>query len=370
MAKSIRYLFAFLGLVAGLYSALRLVDSALLAEVLQRDLSGFRALAVAGGAAGGGLIGFLAGPLALSKAIQFITWLQGRLFRTPVQDILAGAIGLILGLIIAYLVRPALQLPVVGQYLPTLATILLGYLGWVVVVNKRDDLLGLLASLPRVGGKEREPAPVRGSYKILDTSAIIDGRIADICQAGFIEGTLVVPQFVLDELRHIADSQDVLKRNRGRRGLDILNAMQKDLRLPVEIYDRDIGGQDEVDVKLVKLATKLKASIVTNDFNLNKVAGLHGVPVLNLNELANAVKPAVLPGEEMVVQIIKDGKEAGQGVAYLDDGTMVVIDGGKRYIGEKVSVEVTSVLQTAAGRMIFAKPKGILGDVRAHASNS
>ncbi len=347
---------AVLGTVSGLYGSARL--GVALREVVGYDLLGrYPGALLVLGAATGGLVGFFLVPALVRQAIQFTGWLQHRLFRIPAQEIVAGALGLIVGLLIAYLLRPALApLPLVGYYLPTLASLLLGYLGWVVAVHKRDDLLGLLHMLPRVAGKEKGEA-VEGGYKILDTSAIIDGRIADICQAGFIDGTLVIPSFVLDELRHIADSADVLKRNRGRRGLDILNRIQKELQVPVKILDRDSAGPGEVDVKLVNLARRLNAKIITNDFNLNKVAALHGVPVLNVNELANALKPLVLPGEEMTVQVIRDGKEAGQGVAYLDDGTMIVVDGGKRYIGDRIGVEVTSVLQTAAGRMIFAKPK-------------
>ena len=191
----------------------------------------------------------------------------------------------------------------------------------------------------------------------VERTHIIDGRIADVTKSGFLEGPLVIPNFVLQELRHIADSSDVLKRNRGRRGLDILNRIQKELDAEVVISDRDYDDVTEVDSKLLRLAQDLSGSILTNDYNLNKVAELQGVQVLNINELANAVKPVVLPGEEMLVRVIKDGKESGQGVAYLDDGTMIVVDGGRRHIGENVGVLVTSVLQTAAGRMIFAKPK-------------
>ncbi len=193
--------------------------------------------------------------------------------------------------------------------------------------------------------------------KILDTSVIIDGRIADICKTGFLEGTLVIPGFVLEELQHIADSSDVLKRNRGRRGLDILNKIQKELPIKVEIYEGDFEEISEVDSKLVKLAKVTSGMVVTNDFNLNKVCELQGVSVLNINDLANAVKPVVLPGEELNVQVIKDGKEQHQGVAYLDDGTMIVVEGGRDHIGKHLDVVVTSVLQTSAGRMIFAKPK-------------
>src|SRR5699024_505651 len=193
--------------------------------------------------------------------------------------------------------------------------------------------------------------------KILDTSVIIDGRIADICQTSFLEGTIVIPQFVLGELQHIADSSDVLKRNRGRRGLDVLNRIQKELPVKGEIYEGDFEEIQEVDSKLIKLAKVIDGIVVTNDFNLNKVCDLQGVRVLNINDLANAVKPVVLPGEELQVQVIKDGKEQNQGIAYLDDGTMIVVEEGRNYIGKTIEVLITSVLQTSAGRMIFAKPK-------------
>jgi uncharacterized protein YacL len=186
---------------------------------------------------------------------------------------------------------------------------------------------------------------------------IIDGRVADICQTGFLEGTIVIPRFVLEELQHIADSSDALKRNRGRRGLDILNRIQKELAVKVEIHEVDFDEVSEVDSKLVKLAKLTNGYVVTNDFNLNKVCELQNVGVLNINDLANAVKPVVLPGEEMNVQVIKDGKEYHQGVAYLDDGTMIVVEDGREFIGKRIDVLVTSVLQTSAGRMIFAKPK-------------
>ena len=193
--------------------------------------------------------------------------------------------------------------------------------------------------------------------KVLDTSVIIDGRIADICKTGFIEGKLVIPRFVLNELQHIADSSDDLKRVRGRRGLDILNKIQKELSIETQIYEEDFPEIAEVDAKLLKLAQILSGKVVTNDFNLNKVAEFQGVPVLNINELANAIKPVLLPGEEMKVMVMKDGKESSQGIAYLDDGTMIVVEGGRKFINEEIIVVVTSVLQTAAGRMIFAKPK-------------
>ncbi|MDI6829523.1 MAG: PIN domain-containing protein, partial [Armatimonadota bacterium] len=196
--------------------------------------------------------------------------------------------------------------------------------------------------------------------KVLDTNVIIDGRIADVCRTGFLEGPIYVPSFVLEELRHIADSEDFLRRARGRRGLDILNQMQKELNLIIKSFETvDPTDAEEVDEKLVKVAKDIGGCIVTNDFNLNKVAELHGVTVLNVNELANALKPVVLPGEELTVSIIKEGKESNQGIAYLDDGTMIVVEGGKKHIGETIDVVVTSVLQTVAGKMIFANLKAV-----------
>jgi uncharacterized protein YacL len=202
-----------------------------------------------------------------------------------------------------------------------------------------------------------KPAPGANPIKILDTSAIIDGRIADLCKTRFLEGGLVIPNFILVELQKIADSADPLRRNRGRRGLDLLNKIQKENQIPVKVFERDYEDVTEVDTKLLRLAMELGAKVITNDFNLNKVAELYGVQVLNINELANAIKPVVLPGEEMMVYVLRDGKEYGQGIGYLEDGTMIVIEGGKNYIGMNIEILVTSVLQTSAGRMIFAKPR-------------
>ena len=203
----------------------------------------------------------------------------------------------------------------------------------------------------------QKAVPGKNQLKILDTSAIIDGRIADLCNTGFLEGVLIIPNFVLNELQKIADSADPLRRNRGRRGLDLLNKIQKENQVAIKIFDRDYEELTEVDTKLLRLARELEAKVVTNDFNLNKVAELYGVQVLNINELSNAIKPVVLPGEEMTVHVLRDGKEYGQGIGYLEDGTMIVVEGGKNYIGLDIGILVTSVLQTSAGRMIFAKPK-------------
>ncbi|WP_258358948.1 PIN/TRAM domain-containing protein [Moorella sulfitireducens (nom. illeg.)] len=312
------------------------------------------------------LIAALIGYNLARRLIIFVTqstrWLEGRLQRLPVQEIISGSLGLIFGLIIANLLGASFfHLPLVGPYIPMAGSLFLGYLGWSLGTKRKDEIWGIFNLIPRFGGKDREKGKADGGKpgaKILDTSVIIDGRIADIIKSGFIEGTMIIPSFVLEELRHIADSSDLLKRNRGRRGLDILNKIRKEMGVNVKVLEIDFEELAEVDSKLVRLAQKLSAPILTNDFNLNKVAELQGVRVLNINELANAVKPVVLPGEEMTVQVIKDGKEIGQGVAYLDDGTMIVVENGRRYIGQTVAVLVTSVLQTAAGRMIFARPKG------------
>lgn len=294
---------------------------------------------------------------------KFKEWMECHLQKTPMRDIIYGFVGLLMGLLIAnFFSRALLTIPLIGDYLPVAANLILGYTGATVALKKKEELSELAEFITNIAQKKEKPLKTtikhldRAKPKILDTSVIIDGRIADICKTGFIEGKLVIPNFVLEELRHIADSSDTLKRNRGRRGLDILNKIQKELDIKVEIYEGDFEDIAEVDSKLVKLAQVLDGAIITNDFNLNKVAELQNVPVLNINELANAVKPVVLPGEEMEVQVIKNGKEVGQGVGYLDDGTMIVIDGGKEHIGETIAVIVTSVLQTAAGRMIFAKP--------------
>jgi uncharacterized protein YacL len=310
----------------------------------------------------GAIIFYLITFWAVDYVIGFIGWAEDSLEKVPVTDILFGSVGLIFGLLVAFLIGlplNAIKVPLLNTIAPILLTLLLGYFGFQVGFKKRDELLNLFSNRrdKKKTGEEESDVAVSEQLKILDTSVIIDGRIADICQTGFLEGTIVIPQFVLEELQHIADSSDVLKRNRGRRGLDILNRIQKELSIKVEIYEGDFEEIQEVDSKLVKLAKLTNGILVTNDFNLNKVCELQKVTVLNINDLANAVKPVVLPGEELNVQVIKDGKEYHQGVAYLDDGTMIVVEEGREYIGKRIDVLVTSVLQTSAGRMIFAKPK-------------
>src|SRR3954466_7962644 len=310
----------------------------------------------------GAIIFYLITFWAVDYVFNFITWTEDSLVKIPVTDVLFGSVGLIFGLFVAFLVGFALnavQVPILNAVAPILLTLLFGYLGFQVGFKKRDELLGLFGNRgnkKKSGEEEADPAAGK-ALKILDTSVIIDGRVADICQTGFLEGTIVIPQFVLEELQHIADSSDVLKRNRGRRGLDILNRIQKELAIKVEIYEGDFEEISEVDSKLVKLAKVTNGILVTNDFNLNKVCELQQVSVLNINDLANAVKPVVLPGEEMNVHVIKDGKEYNQGVAYLDDGTMIVVEEGGNYIGKHLDVLVKSVLQTSGERMILEKPK-------------
>ncbi len=288
------------------------------------------------------------------------------------SDLLAGVIGLIIGLIIAFLLTKIYQDIVPNAIYVTLTIaiyVMLGFLGVVIGTKKGSEIIGqsfakMVQSPPK--GEKKEENPYAYSEKdkkkqrvpkILDTSVIIDGRVLEIMKTGFLEGPIVIPEFVLVELRHIADSSDALKRTRGRRGLDILNKIQ--VEYGIEIYNTDgeksLVEIPEVDVKLLKLAQLIKGKVVTNDYNLNKVATIKEVPVLNINELANAMKPMVIPGESMTVTLIKQGKDQNQAVAYLDDGTMIVVENGRKKIGQTVEIIVTSVLQTAAGRMIFGK---------------
>jgi uncharacterized protein YacL len=305
-----------------------------------------------------GLFGYTIAPLLMKGIVQITKLFEISLHKLPTQDIIAGVIGIISGLIIANLLGASFsKLPIIGPYFSMAGSLILGYLGWSVGTKKKEEVLSALSIFKFGKDKSKIVPEEKESNKILDTSVIIDGRIADICKSGFIDGTLVIPGFVLEELRHIADSSDLLKRNRGRRGLDILNKIRNELDIKVKILEMDFNDIAEVDSKLVRLAQEIGGMVLTNDFNLNKVAELQGVKVLNINELANAVKPVVLPGEEMMVKLIKDGKENMQGVGYLDDGTMIVVENGRRFLGQTISVLVTSVLQTAAGRMIFAKPK-------------
>lgn len=320
-------------------------------------------------------IGFFIAPASIRGFLLLMGWVDSRMQKIPTHELMGGAVGAIIGLIIASLFSSSfISIPILGTLLSVLLSLFLGYLGLSLGAKRKEEVLSFFNIFPKFrdrgdkgdkGERNKDARVVKmpealPNYKILDTSVIIDGRIADIVQTGFVEGTLLIPSFVLEELRHIADSSDLLKRNRGRRGLDILNQISKETAVKVHIHEQDFDDILEVDSKLVRLGQVLGSPVLTNDYNLNKVAELQGVKVLNINELANAVKPVVLPGEEMLVQVMKEGKEPGQGVAYLDDGTMIVVDTGRRYMGQHITVLVTSVLQTAAGRMIFAKPKGMM----------
>lgn len=299
--------------------------------------------------------GVAAGIIAL--AVIIVTEFVSHTFHT--RHILAAIFGLLFGLGIAHLLVSAFnsfELDMMKRYAGIIKPLIYHIGGFVsmmfFLINNED-----ITFLDKIVPVKESDADVQIPYKILDTSVIIDGRIADICDTGFLEGILVIPNFVLNELQMIADSADSIKRNRGRRGLDILNKMQKDQSIMVKISDMDFKDIPEVDSKLVQLAKVMKAKVITNDFNLNKVAEFHGVDVLNINELSNSLKPIVLPGEEMRVLLLKEGKDSNQAIGYLDDGTMVVVENGRRRINDEVDVTVTSVLQTTAGRMIFTRLK-------------
>jgi len=323
---------------------------------LDRNLPGYRQFLIGATTVLGMLLGAIVGPKLGARLVAA----GNALDRMSARDKVAVVMGVVIGLLITlpFLILLA-RSPAVGLPVSALLCVTFVYLGIRAAMGMKDEFL----FVPKSGAVRAQDGTEVGvdRCKVLDTNVIIDGRIADICKAGFVEGTIYVPGFVLDELQHIADSSDSLKRARGRRGLDILNAMQKELPLVVRILDHKIAHlvsrNDEVDARLVMLAKQLNGAIVTNDFNLNKVAALQGVAVLNVNELANALKPVVLPGEDLQVTVIREGKEHSQGVAYLDDGTMIVVEDGRRCIGETVDLVVTSVLQTVAGKMIFARLK-------------
>ncbi len=311
-----------------------------------------------------GVICFLIRPFGLaSKNLEGVVGLligcaivgfEWRLRVMSLKRLIGAAIGSVLGIIGAYffalVIRNSLSAGPMQSFLQIMVMLIMAYVGLVVGANK-GDLLNL-AALGGIFGTDKQG---KKSYKILDTSVIIDGRISDIAETGFLDGIIVIPQFVLRELQLVADSADSLKRNRGRRGLDILQRLQKTASLQIQIVEDDFPAVREVDMKLIELAKLYEGKIITNDFNLNKVAQLQGVAVLNINELANSLKPIVLPGEIMHVFILKEGKEYNQGVAYLDDGTMVVVDNARKMIGKTIDISVTSVLQTTAGKMIFGK---------------
>ena len=302
------------------------------------------------------LLGWLLSPWLWRQFVAAMDFVLRGLARLSLRDLALGVTGLIVGLLIAFLVSlPLGGLPFLGPYLRPLAALVFGYLGIHVALQRREEVTTIL---PRIRNGDEGAGP-RAVPKVLDTSVIIDGRIADVCRTGFVDGPLLVPRFVLQELQRIADSADPIRRARGRRGLDVLNTLQKEFGA-VRVVEEAGAVDGEVDARLVAYARSIGAAILTNDLNLNKVAELEGVRVLNINELAQALRPILLPGETLSLQILREGKEAGQGVGYLEDGTMVVVEGGRRLIGEQAEVVVTSVLQTVAGRMIFARPRSEL----------
>jgi uncharacterized protein YacL len=307
-----------------------------------------------------GLVGALAGliltPYLTTRPTRATRSLLGRL---SAESLFAGMAGLVVGLLIAALLGfPLSLLPApFGEILPFIGVLLFSYFGVSLFVMRQGDIMGLLSSLSGRAGDSGSSSSWTNLNRtiLLDTSVIIDGRVADIAKTGFLPGTLLIPRFVLNELQYVADSPDGLRRQRGRRGMEVLAELQKLANILVRISDINVEGVREVDDKLVILAKQLKCPVLTNDYNLNRVAELQGVTILNINELANAVKSVVLPGEIMHINVIQEGKESSQGVGYMDDGTMVVVENGKDYIGEYRDVHITKVLQTAAGRMIFAR---------------
>ena len=317
----------------------------------------------------GVIIGYLISSFILKQGLVIAKRLERILTHIPNQELIAGTIGLLFGLIIANLIGVAFnQVPIIGPYIPIILSAIFGYSGLKIMARKGPEMYyNYVQQWGGDGSKKTSRFKMFSTHKsdkasstpkLLDTSVIIDGRIKELCNTGFIEGPLMVPLFVLNELQIISDSADSTKRNRGRRGLDILKEMQDANKVAIEVVEDDYDDLTEVDSKLMRLALDKQWKLMTNDFNLNKVARVQGIEVLNLNELANVLKPALIAGEWIRVQIMKEGKEVHQGVAYLDDGTMIVVEDGKPYVGQTVEVMVTSILQTSAGRMIFARVDG------------
>ena len=317
----------------------------------------------------GVIIGYLISSFILKQGLVIAKRLERILTHIPNQELIAGTIGLLFGLIIANLIGVAFnQVPIIGPYIPIILSAILGYSGLKIMARKGPEMYNNYVQQWSGDGNKKtsrfkmfsthKSDKASSTPKLLDTSVIIDGRIKELCNTGFIEGPLIVPLFVLNELQIISDSADSTKRNRGRRGLDILKEMQDANKVAIEVVEDDYDDLTEVDSKLMRLALDKQWKLMTNDFNLNKVARVQGIEVLNLNELANVLKPALIAGEWIRVQIMKEGKEVHQGVAYLDDGTMIVVEDGKPYVGQTVEVMVTSILQTSAGRMIFARVDG------------
>ncbi|MBA4347385.1 MAG: PIN domain nuclease [Clostridiales bacterium] len=305
-----------------------------------------------------GIIFYILSPKIIDGINGFFQELEHKLTEMPALDILFGVIGIMIGMIFAFLlslILRSINVPVLPEVITFLLFVLCGYYGGHIGITRRTELMD---GYSRRGHLTKGIAAASARPKVLDTSVIIDGRIYDVCKTGFLEGKIIVPAFVLKELRHIADSSDSMKRSRGRRGLDILHSMQRELESRVVVEEKDYDEIDEVDLKLLRLAVDLGGILVTNDYNLNKVAAVQNMPVLNINDLANAVRSVLLPGEELPLVIVREGKEAGQGVGYLPDGTMVIVENARKHIGETLDIVVTSALQTSAGRLVFAKLRG------------
>ncbi len=301
------------------------------------------------------LLGFVLGGAAGRYIAKLLNRFEHALQRVSASDVVFGIIGILAGFLVAFFPSIVLLRSYPYYIVALVLFAVCGILGYIIAVAKKDDLMDLLRWGHRAA--EMQAGGPAQRTRVLDTSSIIDGRISDVTSSGFLQGELMVPRFVLNELQAIADSDDPLRRARGRRGLDVLNTLQRQERIQLVIEDQDFPEFNEVDTKLIKLAKSIDAPIITNDFNLNKLAELQGVAVLNINDLANALKPVLLPGEAINLRILKEGKEGGQGVGYLEDGTMVVVEGGRRWLGRDVAVVVSSVIQTPAGRMIFANPQ-------------
>lgn len=301
-----------------------------------------------------GIILYLIAPNLIKGFVRTVKWFEKKLSEMSMAEIFVGVIGLISGLVIATLLSfliAKIGIPIAVTFIDIMIFVMLAYLGWRIPTNRIKEI-----NVPNwFRRSEKSSAKLGASAKVLDTSAIIDGRFFDVMKTGIIDGNIVIPAFVLDELRHIADSPDPLKRVRGRRGLDSISSIQTDDDNRVVVDERDYGDLTEVDTKLLRLATEVGGVVVTNDYNLGKVAAVQGVPVFNINDMANALRISVVAGEEIDVTIVKEGKEPAQGVAYFEDGTMIVVDGARKLVGETVRAVVTSALQTSAGRMVFAK---------------
>jgi uncharacterized protein YacL len=304
----------------------------------------------------GALVGLILTPYLTTRPFRA---LRALFSRVSAQNLFSALIGLVIGLIMAALLAYPLSLlpQPFGEFLPFVGVILLGYLGVVVFTMRQRDLYAVFSSMAGKATPQETASLTDSRTILLDTSVIIDGRIADIARTGFLPGALLIPRFVLAELQYIADSSDSMRRQRGRRGMEVLSTLQKDPNVVVRITDIDVEGTREVDDKLVILARQMRCPILTNDYNLNKIAEFQGVTIFNVNELANAVKSVLLPGEILAIRVIQEGKEINQGVGYMDDGTMVVIENGRDFLNREIHVMVTKVLQTAAGRMIFARPE-------------